>query len=154
MSEFPGNGNEVVCGKLFASWCHFCKELKQPWAKMLKQLKKHKVCVVKEVPVGDVQDEKKRNVILKALTDELHAKQPIAPQGGYPTIFKLDDVHNVVYFNGDRTADAMLEFFLGKPSLLKQQQKKQKKSNTTMRRRQRRSGGCGWWGPGYSRKKK
>jgi hypothetical protein len=132
------SANEVVCGKLYASWCHYCKELKKPWAKMLKELKKHKVCVVKEVPLGDVQDEMKRNAILKALTDELHAKQPIAAQGGYPTIFKLDELKNVIYFDGDRTAEAMLDFFMGKPQF--QQQGKVQRRRT--RRGVRRGG---WW---------
>jgi hypothetical protein len=109
---------QIVCGKLYATWCHYCKELKGPWKQVIQLLQRDKsvVCVSKEVALGDVQDDQKQQEILKMLTKKLNAKQEIAVKGGYPTIFKLDPFHNVVYYeNGPRTVEGLYQFFTGKP---------------------------------------
>ena len=109
--------SEIVCGKLIASWCHFCKDLQGPWKKVIQMLQRDKslVCVSKEVALGDVQDEQKQQNMLKSLTTELNAKQDIVVKGGYPTIFKLDPFNNVVYYeDGPRTVEGLYQFFTGK----------------------------------------
>jgi hypothetical protein len=107
---------KIVCGKLFASWCHFCKELKGPWKKVIAMMQRDKsmICISKEMALGDEKDEQKQQDMLLSLTQELQAKQNIAVQGGYPTIFKLDPFNNVVYFEGPRTVQGLYQFFTGK----------------------------------------
>jgi hypothetical protein len=51
---------------------------------------------------------------LERLTKELNANQKIQVQGGYPTLLKVDSFGNVVYYEGDRTVDAMYSFFTGR----------------------------------------
>lgn len=72
-------------------------------------------CVVKDIPIGDEEDEQKRNTMLDELTTQLKANQKISVQNGYPTIFKLDDHNNVVYHEGERTLDNLYQFFTGRP---------------------------------------
>lgn len=108
---------QIVCGKLYASWCHFCKDLKEPWNQLISILNKEMpmVCIVKDIAIGDEEDEQKRNSMLENLTSQLKANQKINVQKGYPTIFKLDDNNNVVYHEGNRTVDDMYQFFTGRP---------------------------------------
>lgn len=130
---------KIVCGKLFASWCHFCKELKGPWKKVIAMMQRDKsmVCVSKEMALGDEKDEQKQQDMLTSLTQELQAKQNIAVQGGYPTIFKLDPFNNVVYFEGPRTVEGLYQFFTGKslPHSLTH--------SSSARKRRIGGGGCG-----------
>lgn len=139
---------QIVCGKLYASWCHYCKELKGPWKQVIEMLQRDKslVCVSKEVALGDVQDEQKQQEILKSLTQQLNAKQDIAVKGGYPTIFKLDPFYNVVYYEGPRTVEALYEFFSGKSA--------QHPGDNTVSKRRRKTttGGC-WWSKPKKNKK-
>lgn len=108
---------QIVCGKLYASWCHFCKDLKEPWEKLILILNKEMpmACIVKDIPIGDEEDEQKRNSMLENLTAQINANQKINVQNGYPTIFKLDDHNNVVYHDGERTVENMYQFFTGRP---------------------------------------
>ena len=108
---------QIVCGKLYASWCHYCKDLQGPWAELLSHLNRDStlVCTVKDIPLGDENDETKRQNMLDTLKKQLNANQNINVQGGYPTIFKLDDHQNVVYYDGNRTVDGMYQFFTGRP---------------------------------------
>lgn len=132
---------QIVCGKLYASLCHYCKELKGPWKQVIQMLQRDKslVCVSKEIALGDVQDEQKQQDMLKSLTTQLNAKQDIVVKGGYPTIFKLDPFNNVVYYEeGPRTVEGLYHFFTGN-SLT---QNLHPSRNTGSKRR---AGGCGWF---------
>lgn len=137
---------QIVCGKLYASWCHYCKELKGPWKRVLQLLQRDKslVCVSKEVALGDVQDEQKQKDLLKSLTQELQAKQDIEVKGGYPTIFKLDPFNNVVYYEeGPRTVEGLYQFFTGK-SLTPSLHTSLNTRPASSKKQTRREGGCGW----------
>ena len=91
--------------------------MKTPWDKLILILNKEMpmACIVKDIPLGDEEDEQKRNTILETLTAELKSNQKIDVQNGYPTIFKLDNFNNVVYHEGDRTLEDMYQFFTGRP---------------------------------------
>jgi len=133
---------QIVCGKLYASWCHYCKELKGPWKQVIQMLQRDKsmVCVNKEVALGDIQDEEKQQDMLKSLTTTLNAKQDIAVKGGYPTIFKLDPFHNVVYYEeGPRTVEGLYQFFTG------QSLPPSRSLHLSRNTRSKRTGGCGWF---------
>jgi hypothetical protein len=128
---------EIICGKLYASWCHYCKDLQQPWQQLLDILSKDMVCVNKEVALGD-KDESQHDAILSILTKQLGARQKIQVQNGYPTIFKLDNYKNVVYHKGARTLEELHKFFTGKHLGRNPGYKK---------RVRKQSGGCGWLWP-------
>lgn len=139
---------QIVCGKLYASWCHFCKDLEEPWKQLLSGLSKdpnHVVCINKEVALGD-EDESRHDEILNTLTKQLGARQKIKVNGGYPTIFKLDNFNNVVYHEGARTLEALRKFFSPWTGQVKgPRSKKHLGQNTGSRNKNRKkqTGGCG-----------
>lgn len=127
----------IVCGKLFASWCHYCKDLQQPWLDTMAAIGKQYEYMSKEVALGDVQDEKLHGPILQKLSQKMGARQIIKVDGGYPTIFKVDTFGNVVYHKGARTTEALYQFFTGRPL------RRHLRRNTVVQRRRttRRWGG-------------
>jgi hypothetical protein len=138
---------QIVCGKLYASWCHFCKDLEEPWKQLLTGLSKdpnHVVCINKEVALGD-EDESKHDAILTTLTKQLGARQKIQVKGGYPTIFKLDNFNNVVYHEGARTLEELTKFFAPLASQFNGLRSKKHLVQNTGSNRKKQTGGCWPW---------
>lgn len=90
---------EVVVGKLYMNGCGHCESLKEPWSEM--ESKIGGKIKVEKIESAEIED---RLVKL----NEKHGSD-VAVQGGYPTIFKIQN-KKVEYYNGERTAPALIKW--------------------------------------------
>jgi len=97
-------GNEIIVGKIYATWCGHCHALKPEWKKMRKILKrkpngrKFKFVEIEEKQMGQKLPKFKQdyNVDLQA--------------NGYPSLFRFEK-GRVSYYEGERTAHQMAEWY-------------------------------------------
>jgi hypothetical protein len=116
---------EVVVGKLYMNGCGHCESLKEPWSKM--ESKIGGKIKVEKIESAEMDDR-------LAKLNEKHGSD-VAIQGGYPTIFKIQN-KKVEYYNGERTAPALIKWANGKESTggkRTKRNKRTKKSKTRTR---------------------
>jgi hypothetical protein len=90
---------KVVVGKLYMNECSHCKMLEKPWSQM-----EHKIggkIKVEKIESAEIEDR------LAKLNQEYNSD--VAVQGGFPTIFKIKN-QKVEYYNGERTAPALIKW--------------------------------------------
>lgn len=104
------NKTKKVVGKLFATWCGHCKTLDPEWKKMKKSVMKNKKN--KDIQFVEIESENMDNGLTK-LNKTFSTNVQL--QDGYPTIFKIEkDSKKVEYFNGNRTAEEIMQWSMGK----------------------------------------
>ena len=102
--------NDLVIGKIFASWCHHCRELKSEWKKIKNIMKYEMGRSIKNqniniVEIGDTDKNKKMGKTVDSMIAEFNKTYltNLAVNGGYPTIFKFCN-GKLEYFHGLRTS--------------------------------------------------
>ena len=91
----------VVVGKLYMNGCGHCESLKEPWSQMESKIGgKIKVEKIESGEMGRLEELNKEH------------GSDVAVQGGYPTIFKIKN-KKVEYYNGERTAPALIKWANG-----------------------------------------
>ena len=95
----------VAYGKIYADWCGHCVALKPEWAKVeraMLPMRSHNI------------ESENKDVLIDDFNRKYKADLP--KQVGFPTIFKL--THHggkVEMYNGERTAESMLDWLKDKP---------------------------------------
>lgn len=116
---------EVVVGKLYMNGCGHCESLEKPWSEMESKIG------------GKIKVEKIESAEMDDRLVKLNKKHSsdVAVQGGYPTIFKIQN-KKVEYYNGERTAPALIKWANGKESTGgKRRTKRNKKTKTKTKTR-------------------
>ena len=136
---------KIVAGKIFAAWCGHCKSLAPEWNKMKKNIQeKNKDGDVLFAEIEESQEGHKIPEI-----NEKHVKKgkPLAVQGGYPTLFKIEN-EQVHYYGGARNAEEMETWFLNhdnnkNDSIVGGSKRRTKKRRSMQRRKTGKKKGCG-----------
>ncbi len=115
---------EVVVGKLYMNGCGHCESLKEPWSEMERKIG------------GKIKVEKIESAEIEERLAKLNEKHgsDVAVQGGYPTIFKIKN-KKVEYYNGERTAPALIKWANGKESTGGKRTKRNKRNKKSKTRR-------------------
>ena len=104
------NKTKKVVGKLFATWCGHCKTLEPEWKKMKESVMKNKKN--SDIEFVEIESENMENGLTK-LNKTFSTNVQL--QDGYPTIFKIEKgSKKVEYFNGNRTAEEIMQWSMGK----------------------------------------
>ena len=103
--KHPKTRKVIVVGKIYAEWCHFCKELAPHWKHMKTVVshKKYKFIQIEQSEM-DVEIPKVNHTYLA------HSNKKLELQGGFPTIFKIVG-GQLSYYNG--TPEGVLEWATG-----------------------------------------
>ena len=114
---------KVVVGKLYMNGCGHCESLKEPWSQMESK-------IGGKIKVEKIESAEMDDRLLKL--NKEHGSD-VAVQGGYPTIFKIKN-KKVEYYNGERTAPALIKWANqstgGKRTKRTKRTKRNKKSRT------------------------
>ena len=121
----------ITVGLIYANWCTHCQHLKPEWKKMKKGMNGMK-CHYLEIEDADPHKDRK----IAHVNTRLKGEKLVA--NGYPTIFRIKG-GNLEYYQGERTAQAMQQWFKGGSA--PQQQELEQKTEPTMM--QQMFGGCG-----------
>ncbi len=118
----------IVAGKLIWDQCGHCKALIPEWNKMkqsIRTLSKKTPGIFYrfvEIKAGEKEQDHINIINNKYLKD---SEEKLAVQGGYPTVFKIDE-GKLKYFNGgSRTAEELKNFYLADTSGGNQEEQKQ-----------------------------
>ena len=111
--------DEIVVGKLYANWCGHCQSLIPEWNKMQSSVKskvKKGGNKFKKVDFVEIE-ESHQDTDLPAMNEKYlkSSKDKVELQGGYPTIFKIEN-DRVYYYGGERTASEMEKWAIGQPT--------------------------------------
>jgi thiol-disulfide isomerase/thioredoxin len=93
---------QTVVGKLYMIGCGHCDALIEPWDQMKKKIG-GKVMVVEDIESNQTKELEKLN--------KQHGSS-VSVQGGYPTIFKIQNGGKVEYYNGERTTEKLASWAL------------------------------------------
>jgi hypothetical protein len=93
---------QTVVGKLYMIGCGHCDALIEPWNQMKKKIG-GKVMVVEDIESNQTKKLEELN--------KQHGSG-VSVQGGYPTIFKIQNGGKVEYYNGERTAEKLASWAL------------------------------------------
>ena len=91
----------IVVGKLYMNGCIHCDSLVEPWNQMEKK-------IGKMVEVIDIES---RDLDTKLEKINAEFKTDVSVQGGFPTIFKIQN-GKVEYYEGERTAPELIKWVL------------------------------------------
>jgi thiol-disulfide isomerase/thioredoxin len=94
----------IVVGKVYANWCGHCQMLAPEWEKMKKAAAGKKIHFV-EIEESAIDAKK------SAVESQIGG---IIEVNGFPTIFKSAKRGHIEYFQGDRNAEAMLQWAMQK----------------------------------------
>jgi thiol-disulfide isomerase/thioredoxin len=99
--------SKIVVGKIYAKWCGHCQSMSDDWDSLENKVDK-KVYIVlnteEEQLPGRVDEI--NEIYLKDSPEKLTAS-------GYPTIYRIEN-KQLKYYGGDRTTDAMYDWFVNK----------------------------------------
>jgi len=132
--EYP---DKIVVGKIYANWCGHCESMKDAWEELKGKLdeKIYFVLETEETELPSHLDEI-NDAYLKNSTEKLAAN-------GYPTIYRIEK-HMLKYYDGDRTTDAMYDWFViqkgGLNDKTQDEAKQQKKEE-----QEQKKGWFSWW---------
>ena len=125
---------KILVGKVYAKWCGHCQSLKPEWKKMKDELKSKMKNMGYYIHFIEIE-ESQQNKLAK-----FKHRFPDLNVNGYPTIFKHTG-GSLEYYNGSRTADAMVNWVLaGKTNHNKNESKKHFFMGGKTRRKSRKSG--------------
>ncbi len=116
-------------GKIYANWCGACKALEHAWTEMEKR-------VGGKVDVENIESEK-QDIEIKEFNKKHGTDLKV---NGYPTMFSLNHGGSLEYYNGDRSADALVQWALGKEQNggQKNGMKKKSKKNKSKKNKSRK----------------
>jgi thiol-disulfide isomerase/thioredoxin len=95
----------TIVGKIYAYWCGHCQALKPEWKKMKHII--HKKKGKKHLVFAEIEEKESDSALRKLEKDH----RVTISSNGYPTLFRIEK-DKVVYYEGDRTADKMSEWYL------------------------------------------
>jgi thiol-disulfide isomerase/thioredoxin len=95
----------ITVGLIYANWCTHCQHLKPEWKKMKKGMRGMN-CHYLEVEDADPNKDRK----IADVNSRLKGEKLVA--NGYPTIFRIKG-GNLEYYQGERTAPALQQWFKG-----------------------------------------
>jgi thiol-disulfide isomerase/thioredoxin len=97
--------SKIVVGKIYANWCGHCQSMKDEWDVLEKKVDP-KVYIVLNTEESEIPTrvDEINTIYLKNSNEKLAAS-------GYPTIYRIEQGH-LKYYGGDRTADAMYDWFV------------------------------------------
>jgi len=116
----------ITVGLIYANWCGHCNALKPEWKKMKKGMRGMN-CHYLEVEDADPNKDRK----IADVNSRLKGEKLVA--NGYPTVFKVKG-GNLEYYQGERTAQAMQQWFKGGSAPQQQQQQEMKAEPTLIQR--------------------
>jgi thiol-disulfide isomerase/thioredoxin len=115
----------VIVGKIYADWCGHCQTLGPEWKKMKTLM--HKKKGKKHLVYAEIEEKEIESKLRKLEKDH----RVTVSANGFPTLFRIEK-GKVVYYDGERRADKMSEWFLrgggggeeqpGMPGLMRDQQ--------------------------------
>jgi len=100
----------TIIGKVYATWCGYCKQLIPIWAKLKRIIRKPDLQFI-EIESNEI---KKRAYFEKSHNIKLNVS-------GYPTIFKLHPNGRIEYYNGTKSFKDMKRWILSTPAKNKTQ---------------------------------
>lgn len=105
VSSIRDDPSKIVVGKIYANWCGHCQSMKDEWDVLEEKVDKNVYIVLntEESEIPNRVDEI-NNIYLKNSDEKLAAS-------GYPTIYRIEQ-GQLKYYGGDRTADAMYDWFV------------------------------------------
>lgn len=98
---------KTIIGKIYASWCGYCKSLKPEWYKMKKMLQ-YKNKHIQFVEIEESQQQK---------LNKFKKRFPDLQINGYPTIFKITANKYIEYYTGNRLTNDMKKWATEKNTL-------------------------------------
>jgi len=108
----------IIVGKIYANWCVHCQTLKPEWTKMKKIIKRK--CRGRKVKFVEIEEEQ--------MTDKLpkfkQQHNVDIDANGFPSLFRLAN-GKVEYYQGNRSAHPMAEWYLRGGDPIDQQQQQQ-----------------------------
>jgi thiol-disulfide isomerase/thioredoxin len=115
-NTFRKTDKPIVVGKIYAEWCGHCQDLKPKWEMMCSNVKKH-------ANEHNPNEHKYKFMAIEQSNEQAqvghvnstylnHSAKKLALQGGYPTLFKIQD-GELEYYNGNRETDLMTNWALG-----------------------------------------
>ena len=102
------NPNDTYIVKLSAAWCHFCKDVKEPYKQACSTLSPSDNIIVCNIEVDD--DDSNIRPSEKQLANEVKSKK-IYNMRGFPTILRFKNGVCVEELNGGRDVKSLIEFF-------------------------------------------
>lgn len=109
----PSTDKVLVVGKIYATWCSACNHLQPIWLEMIDIMKtdpdsllKDRKLVYAEIESAE-EDSGKKDINARYL---MNSSEKLELQGGYPTIFKINN-GRLEYYNGARDAKKMYRWF-------------------------------------------
>ena len=97
----------IVYGKLYMTGCIHCENLAPEWEIVTNKLKIHLDVVCYDI---EAQEQQK----LSKFNDMYKPYEPLQPQGGYPTLYKLHKRGGaIIYYNGQRDNASILKWLHG-----------------------------------------
>lgn len=98
---------KVVYGRLHAKWCGHCHALQKIWPSVVREINnKTKKEEYKSVSIEQSEEARKLPWVNKQF---VKTGNPLAVQGGYPTLFKIVD-GKVHYYEGERSVPSIVQF--------------------------------------------
>lgn len=97
--------SKIAVGKIYANWCIHCKNMSEPWETLKGKLDENKYIFL-ETEEADVPTriDEINQIYLKDSSNKLVAN-------GYPTVYRIEK-GKIQYYEGERTVDAMYDWFV------------------------------------------
>ena len=113
----------IIVGKIYADWCHYCKILKPEWEKMKTKLKLNmgrnlKNVAFEIVELGDTSENQMRDITVDQLISNFNNKiftegETGIKSNGFPTIFRICK-KRIEYYTGEKDAKELYKWFTRK----------------------------------------
>lgn len=155
-NKYSSSKKHIVIGKLYSNGCGYCMMMKDEWNNMIDKLVKelhlkldteqtsdlaeHRKYVSKDgktiVEVIEIEDANMEQDIQYVNDHYLTAPTHIEMPNGVPMLFRIGGKSDLRYYDGERTADKMKEFYC--PSkLMKRGTRRKKRQNKTKKNKTR-----------------
>jgi len=130
-TKISSSDKKHIFGKVFANWCGACKALKPKWLEMVNKLNGINAVVSEKQLEAD--EPKKTFIINKDGTileimqipdtdyDSYKNERPELSgleASAFPTIFRKIQDSPIEYYHGEREADAMIHWAMGRPAVI------------------------------------
>ena len=102
------NNDKIVIGKIYANWCKHCINLNGEWEIMKQNIQNN---YPDKYIFSEIEQANQNTEIAEINKKFVYTKNKVNIQGGYPTIFKIQN-GKVEYYNGAHLADNMESWFI------------------------------------------
>ena len=136
VAKFRDDPSKIVIGKIYANWCGHCESMKDEWDVLEKKVDKN-VYIVLNTEESEIPNriDEINQIYLKDSEEKLAAS-------GYPTIYRIEQ-NKLRYYGGDRTSDAMYDWFVNQKG--GNEGKKEKTAKKEVPAVVEKKGWFSWW---------